>query len=398
MRFISRLSGVALKSPGGVAAWALGMPINQIRPGGKPRSKVHEMVVGKIQAYGDQAVNIGRHELWCNVEYLKVAVLDALDDAGCHYLVHVRAADTIVENNRVTGVVVATKCGLMTVRAKVVVDCTGDGDVAYYAGAETMLDPDQLMPMTLSLALTNIDPSKVKSQDIERALRNARKAGSRIPSGFFEIRPIAHSATSYYINHSGTADLGRVDATDPSERTRAESFSRHQVLEMVQALRESDNPGLRRIEWINTGPQASVRETRRVKGVYVITEEDALTGRMFEDAIAWRSGYLDPGGQKGAAFTKMKIHDVPYRAILPEKMESLLMAGRCNFGHPRGRRRRQEHGQLRGHGPCGGARGRDGGQEKLPAARTQGDGTAGLTSSRRSELPGPGSGSKTTLT
>jgi FAD dependent oxidoreductase len=287
------------------------------------------MVVGKIKAYGDQAVNIGRHELWCNVEYLKVAVLDALDDAGCHYLVHVRAADTIVENNRVTGVVVATKCGLMTVRAKVVVDCTGDGDVAYYAGAETMLDPDQLMPMTLSLALTNIDPSKVKSQDIERALRNARKAGSRIPSGFFEIRPIAHSATSYYINHSGTADLGRVDATDPSERTRAESFSRHQVLEMVQALRESDNPELRRIEWINTGPQASVRETRRVKGVYVITEEDALTGRMFEDAIAWRSGYLDPGGQKGAAFTKMKIHDVPYRAILPEKMESLLMAGRC---------------------------------------------------------------------
>jgi hypothetical protein len=313
---------------GGVAAWALGMPINQIRPGGKPRSKVHEAVVGKICAYGDQAVELGRHEMWCNVEYLKVAVLDALDEAGCHYLVHVRAADTLVESNRVTGVVVTTKRGLMTLRAKVVVDCTGDGDVAYYAGAETMLAPDQLMPMTLSLALTNIDPSEVKAQDIEKALRAARKPGSRITSGFFEIRPIAHTR-SYYINHAGTADLGRVDATDPAERTRAESFSRRQVLEMAEALRKSERPELRRIEWINTGPQVSVRETRRVKGVYVITEEDAMTGRVFEDAIAWRSGYLDPGGQKGAQFTKMKIHDVPYRAILPEKMDGLLVAGRC---------------------------------------------------------------------
>ena len=72
-----------------------------------------------------------------------------------------------------------------------------------------------------------------------------------------------------------------------------------------------------------------MRETRRVKGVYVITEEDAMAGRTFDDAIAWRSGFLDLGGQKGGKFVKMKIHDVPYRAILPEKLDGLLMAGRC---------------------------------------------------------------------
>jgi ribulose 1,5-bisphosphate synthetase/thiazole synthase len=147
---------------GGVGAWALGMPINQVRPGGKPRSAVHELLVGKIQAYGDQAVRMGTHELWCNVEYLKVAVLDALDEAGCPYLVHVRAADAVVENNRVTGVIVATKRGLRTIRAATVVDCTGDAVVAYYAGAETMTEADTLMPMTLALALTNIDPTRVK--------------------------------------------------------------------------------------------------------------------------------------------------------------------------------------------------------------------------------------------
>ena len=123
---------------GGVAAWSLGMQMNQMRPGGRPRSQIHELLIEKLKAYGDQAVRLGQHEVWCNVEYLKVAVLDALDAVGCRYLVHVRAADAVVENNRVAGVVVATKQGLQTIRAKTVVDCSGDADVAFYAGAETM--------------------------------------------------------------------------------------------------------------------------------------------------------------------------------------------------------------------------------------------------------------------
>jgi succinate dehydrogenase/fumarate reductase flavoprotein subunit len=313
---------------GGVGAWALGMPINQVRPDGKPRSAVHELLIQKILAYGDQAVRTGRHELWCNVEYLKVAVLDALDAVGCRYLVHVRAADAIVDNNRVVGVLIATKLGLKAVYAKAVVDCTGDADVSYYAGAETMTDASGLMPMTLALALANIDAAKVRYSDVKDAIHNARKQYPMVPSGFLEINQIANSH-SWYINHSGTADMGRLDATDPHQRTKAECESRRQALEMIQAIRGSDNPDLKRIEWIGSGPQVSVRETRRVKGIYMITEEDAMAGRTFADTIAWRSGYLDLGGQPGAKFGKMKIHDVPYRAIVPEKIDGLLMAGRC---------------------------------------------------------------------
>ncbi len=313
---------------GGVAAWALGMQINQMRPNSKPRSEVHELVIRKLTAYGDQAVRLGTHEIWCNVEYLKVAVLDAFDEVGARYLVHVRAADAIVEGNRITGVVLATKRGLMLVRAKVVVDCSGDADVAHYAGAETMIDPDQLMPMTLSVALTNIDHAKVQPSDVEAAIRNGKKKYPLITSGFLEIEQIAHSH-SWWINHAGTADMGRIDATDPIERSKAECASRRQALQMVQAVRESENPSVRQIEWMTAGPQVSVRETRRVKGVYVLTEEDAQAGRTFDDVIAWRSGHLDPGGQKGTELTRMMIHDVPYRAILPEKLDGLLTAGRC---------------------------------------------------------------------
>jgi len=312
---------------GGVAAWSLGMQMNQMRPGGKPRSAVHELLIGKLTAYGDRAVRLGVHEVWSNVEYLKVAVLDALDTAGARYLVHLRAVDAVVERNRIVGVTVATKRGLMTIRAGAVVDATGDADVAFYAGAETMTNAESLMPMTLALALTNID-RKTKPADVSAALHNGRAMHPLIPSGFLEIRPIANSG-SWYVNHAGTADWGPIDATDPAARSRAECDSRRQALQMAQALAEAEDAGVRQIEWIAAGPQASVRETRRVKGAYAITEQDAMEGRTFGDAIAWRSGFLDTGGEKGGAYTKMKIHDVPYRSILPEKLDGLLVAGRC---------------------------------------------------------------------
>jgi ribulose 1,5-bisphosphate synthetase/thiazole synthase len=291
---------------GGVAAWSMGMQMNQMRPGSKPRSQIHELLIEKLKAYGAQAVRLGQHEVWCNVEYLKVAVLDALDAAGCRYFVHVRAADAIVAGSRVTGAVVATKAGLQSIHAKVVVDCTGDADVAFYAGAETMVQADTLMPMTLGLTLTNIDKTQVRPADLERVMHQARGKLPLIPSGFIEVKQVAES-TSWWVNHAG----------------------RRQALQMVQALRDSDQPALRQIEWSGAGPQVSVRESRRVKGAYVLTEDDAMAGRSFEDVIAWRSGFLDLGGQKNGKYIKMQVHDVPYRAILPEKLDGLLTAGRC---------------------------------------------------------------------
>jgi succinate dehydrogenase/fumarate reductase flavoprotein subunit len=312
---------------GGVAAWALGMQMNQMRPAGKARSAVHELLISKLRAYGDQAARLGTHEVWTNVEYLKVAALDALDEAGVKYLVHARAVDAIVQRNRITGVVIATKRGLMSIQAKMVVDCTGDADVAFYAGAETMTDPKDLMPMTLAVSLSNIDRS-VRPADVERALRQGKAKHPLITSGFLEIKQMANSR-NWWINHAGTADMGRIDATDPVERSKAECASRRQAVQMIQAIRESDNEAVRQIELATAGPQVSVRETRRVKGLYEVTEEDAMAGRKFNDAIAWRSGFLDTGGQRGGVYTKMQVHDVPYRSILPAKLDGLLMAGRC---------------------------------------------------------------------
>ena len=141
----------------------------------------------------------------------------------------------------------------------------------------------------------------------------------------FELGPFP-LRNALVINHAGTRQYRVLDGTDPVDLTDAERFSRRQAIQIVQALREFGGQPFQHVQLAATGPQVGVRETRRIKGVYVLTEEDATSGRRFPDAIAWRSGFLDIGFVR---FEKMKVHDVPYRALLPETLEGLLVAGRC---------------------------------------------------------------------
>ena len=123
--------------------------------------------------------------MYCNVDYLKVAVLDALDEVGCKYLVHLSAVDALVDGHRVTGVVVATKQGLGTISAKVVVDCTGDADVAFFSGAETMMETESpRMPSTLLLGLANVAPEKVRTANIRKIADGARSKYPLIPKSW----------------------------------------------------------------------------------------------------------------------------------------------------------------------------------------------------------------------
>jgi hypothetical protein len=306
---------------GGVASWGLGMCMNQMRPNGKPRGYVHELLLEKLQNLGTQAVRLSTHQFYVNVDYLKVAVLDALDEAGCKYLVHTKAVDVLMSGNRITGVVVATKSGLAEIHADIVIDCTGDADIAYLSGAPTLKETGNLSPQT---CLFNVTQTGNFTKENQKEVN--QKAPSKyplIPSGW-GLRPVSN-ANHFYVNHGGTKDLGNFDITDPFQFSKAECLSRRQVVQMVQAMREFGGTG-NDIELVGTSPQIGVRESRRVKGAYVLTEEDALQGKKFDDAIAWRSGFMDIGFVR---VTPMKIHQVPYRSIVPEKVDGLLMAGRC---------------------------------------------------------------------
>jgi hypothetical protein len=301
---------------GGAASFGIGMSISQMLFAGKPRSIVHQNIIDGLQQYGSSAVRIGEHQLLCNVDYLRVVLMDLLDEAGCSYLLHTRAVDAIVENNEMKGVVIATKQGLVRIGATIVVDCTGDADIAWYANAETMIEEGSLATGVLLMNLTNIDEAAVRqfrSQDVaEKAKAKYPLIPDRWSVGKF------NSEVTWFVGHPGTQVLGQFDGSDTEQLTRAEAFSRRQAVQIVEAMREFGGKDMRNIELSRTGMQIGVRETRRVKGLYVLADEDVKSGKKFEDSIAWNIPVR--GG---------RLYDVPYRSIVPEKLNGMLIGGRC---------------------------------------------------------------------
>jgi len=285
---------------GGVGAWGLGMTINQMLPEGRSRGAVHDMVVNRLKTYGEEALMVRDHALVTNVEYLKVVLMDSLDAGGVKYLLHARVADAMVERNRVAGVVVATKQGARKIRARAVVDATGDADVAFFAGAETMKGRETdgfLSPMTLNIIATNVEaPAALKAMGggaSKRLLDQARPKYPLLPETMnLSSFPLKNAVT---INHAGTKLRGSLDATSLEDITEAERYSRRQAIQIVEALREFGGPAFARVQLASTAPQIGVRETRRVKGLYLLSEDDARNGTRFDDAIAWRAGFLDIG-------------------------------------------------------------------------------------------------------
>jgi hypothetical protein len=310
---------------GGVASWGVGMCLNQMRPDEKPRGFVHELLLQKLQNYGEQAVRISTHQFFVNVEYLKVAILDTLEEVGCNYLVHTKAVDAITRGNKITGVLISTKSGLMEIMADVIVDCTGDADIAYFAGAPTLIETGNLSPQTLLFNISNV--KNYTQRDTSGIYKNARSKYPLLPrgQGSFILMKVSN-CHHFYVNHSGTRDLGNFDITDPVQFSKAECLSRRQVVQMVEAMREFGEGEMNGCEIVGASNQIGVRESRRIKGEYILTEDDAIKGSRFDDVIAWRSGWLDIGYVK---ISQMKIHQVPYRAIVPEKIDGLLAAGRC---------------------------------------------------------------------
>jgi hypothetical protein len=301
------------------------MCINQMRPDEKPRGFVHELLLQKLQNYGEQAVRISTHQFFVNAEYLKVAILDVLEEVGCNFLVHTKAVDAITSGNKIRGVLISTKSGLVEILADNVVDCTGDADIAYFAGAPTLIETGNLSPQTLLFNISN-----VKDYSLRNSSGIYNKAKDKYPlipggNGSFSLMKVSN-CNHFYVNHSGTRDLGNFDITDPVQFSKAECLSRRQVVQMVEAMREFGDGGMNGCELVGASNQIGVRESRRIKGAYILTEDDAVKGSRFDDVIAWRSGWLDIGYVK---INQMKIHQVPYRAIVPEQIDGLLAAGRC---------------------------------------------------------------------
>jgi len=278
-------------------------------------------------------------------EALKFCALEMLIEAGVRLIFHTYFIDVVLADDIIKTVVVSNKSGLGLISANVVVDSTGDGDVAARAGAEYTKgrSKDGLMqPASLFLRVGNVNDEEVKIWAKKHAQEHPEEAlcGSLIAkakmSGDY---PIPHNIIGLFrqpcegnwlINATRVLNI---DGTDPEDLTKAEIEGRRQAIALLRFLKKYC-PGFEEGYLIETGFQIGIRETRHIIGNVVLGKEDILEGRKFEDSIACYAYPIDihnPSGVGGTVvgIEKGNFYQIPYRCLIPNKVDNLLVAGRC---------------------------------------------------------------------
>jgi hypothetical protein len=206
----------------------------------------------------------------------------------------------MLNGSRVTGVIVHSKSGRQAITADVVIDCTGDGDVAAAAGVPFMSPAatGDRMAMTLMYRLGGL-PSSVE--------------------GPFDGVRIGDRVVRW-----GPAVQG--DGLDVETLTQAEVNARLEIWDEIQELRRK--PGMESLYLAQTATGIGVRETRRIIGEYVVTEHDAIAGKRFPDVVAISSNPM-PDFHGARYFFRHEGFDIPYRSLVPKKVEGLILSGRC---------------------------------------------------------------------
>ncbi len=290
-------------------------------------------------------------------EAVKTVALEMLVEAGVDVTFHAMCAGVVVDGGRIRGLITESKSGREAVLGKVVIDCTGDADVAYRAGVpcEKGNEKGGMQPPTLMFCLAGVDTEKLR-MSIANQTRTyltdfipAEYYGQNqqfIVVGLRELIAKARAERGLNIPNERTiiitglregevwlnmTRVAGVDGTDVRSLTRGEIEARRQIDDIHTYLREYV-PGFDKSFFTKTAPFLGIRETRRIVGRYVMTQEDVLGCRRFDDAIAVASYPIDihrPGDEGCTLIWCGDCYDIPYRSLVPTKIGNLLVAGRC---------------------------------------------------------------------
>jgi len=280
-------------------------------------------------------------------ERYKQAATDMLDQAGVRLLFHALAS-SVIGGSEPEAVVFETKSGPLVIRARAIVDCTGDGDVAAAAGArfEVGRDEDGLVqPMTLMFRMVEFERAAFAAYvrehpdqwqgvlGLRELIREAHEAGElELPREELLFFASLHEREISVNSTRVTGALG----TDAWQLSKAEWIAQRQMRQIVEFLQKRV-PGFSDSYLVQSGSTISVRETRRIRGRYQLTAADVLQCGVFDDAVA-RGSYPvdihDPQG-KGTVLKRLPpggAYDIPLRCLVPEGIDGLLVAGRCISG------------------------------------------------------------------
>ena len=314
---------------------------------GSVTSKLYTEILTR-QAEKVEGTGHGKIVQQIDPELLKSVYFEMLGEAGADILLYTFAAGVVMDGNRVTGVITESKSGRRVFMAKVVVDGTGDGDVAAYAGAEYFKGREsdgRMQPCTLMFKVAGVDLSRAvllgsfeSTHQTERGeLQALAKAHIPYPAGHL----LAYKSTLPGIVTLNMTNVTEIDGTKAEDLTRAEITAREQMPAIIAYLREFV-PGYEHCYIISAASLMGVREPRHFKGMYTLNEEDILTARVFDDWVVRGAHFnFDVHNLTGAGldktgvqhkWTQPKGYTIPYGCLIPAKTNGLLLAGRCISG------------------------------------------------------------------
>lgn len=289
-------------------------------------------------------------------------VADALvEESGVHGMLHRTFVAPVMEEDRIAGIIVESKAGREAILAKVVIDATGDADVAVRCGAptnKTAAEHMQAASVMFHLAGVNkaefmaevkADPQTYRdwstgewtvetdgkeddmfSPFLKKPFAKAIEEGI-IPK---HLNTIAGTWGAMHdtgeLTYMNLVHLAGIDGTDPDSMTKGEIEGRRQAMLAIEALRRF-MPGCKGVRLRNFGMTIGIRDTRKIDAIYNMTESDVRHQGRFEDTIGIYPEFIDGYGILIIPTTGRYMH-VPYRAMLPKGVKGLLVAGRAIGG------------------------------------------------------------------
>jgi hypothetical protein len=270
----------------------------------------------------------------------KIAADDLMLSAGVEVLFHALAAGVVMDNERrVQALLLETKSGRCAVLARAFIDASGDGDLAAWAGAPYALGDghgNMLYPSTM-FRVNGVDPQRAGKawELIPKLMAQAEAEGRyRFPRKGAIVRP-QKSGIEWRVNLTQLANAqgNAMNGVDATELSDAEVLGRRQIASVAGFLREV--PGFEQSYISDIAPQVGIRETRRVQGLYELTESDVLDCASFDDTIGVNGWPLELHLKGDVEFRWPKIpesrgfNQLPYRMTVPQGLDNVWIAGRC---------------------------------------------------------------------
>lgn len=270
-----------------------------------------------------------------NPEYFKFVLDDMVTEAGVDVLFHANVYHTDTKDGKICSLGVMTRGGELTVESDFFIDCTGDGDVFAMAGCDYQLgrESDGLcQPMTTCFRMSGVDLDKFL-QDRERLqqLYKQKQAEGEIKNPRENI--LVFFGIGDGIVHFNTTRIVKHDPTDPFAVSRAEMTARKQIYEMELFLKQNCE-AFKNATVISIANGIGVRESRKLKGLHVLTVDELKNLTVFDDSIALGNYDVDIHNPEGTGtshyyFKDGEFYTIPYRSLVAKEYDNLLVAGRC---------------------------------------------------------------------